>query len=74
MIDLLSAGVLKLALFSYTMPVDLSVSQREREIWIEPHYPKVGGHQLHPRSTMLHIHQLQSGFGFSDPAMEEALF
>lgn len=42
---------------------------------IEPHYPKMGnGRQPYPMATMLRIHLLQNWFGFSDPAMEEALY
>jgi IS5 family transposase len=41
---------------------------------IEPHYPKKGnGRPPMPLSTMLRIHFLQQWFGYSDPAMEEAL-
>lgn len=42
---------------------------------IEPVYPKAGrGRQPYPLSTMLRVHLLQNGFGYSDPAMEEALY
>lgn len=42
---------------------------------IEPHYPKVGrGRRPYPLATMLRIHLLQNWFGYSDPAMEEALY
>ncbi|MCL2346065.1 MAG: IS5 family transposase [Desulfobulbus sp.] len=41
---------------------------------IEPHYPKKGnGRPPMPLSAMLRIHFLQQWFGYSDPAMEEAL-
>jgi len=44
------------------------------EALIEPHYPKKGnGRPPMSFSTMLRIHFLQHGFGYSDPAMEEAL-
>src|SRR5215469_12791614 len=46
------------------------------ETLIEPHYfvkgPK-GGRPATPLSTMLRIHFMQQWFGYSDPAMEEAL-
>ncbi len=44
---------------------------------IEPVYPKgptaKGGRPPHALATMLRIHLLQQWFGYSDPAMEEAL-
>lgn len=44
------------------------------EVLIEPHYPKKGnGRPPKPLGTMLRIHFLQQWFGYSDPAMEEAL-
>lgn len=45
------------------------------EALIEPVYPKKGnGRPPMPLSTMLRIHFLQQWFGYSDPAMEEALY
>ena len=42
---------------------------------IEPSYPKAGrGRHPYPLETMLRIHLLQNWYGFSDPAMEEALY
>jgi IS5 family transposase len=42
---------------------------------IEPVYPKAGkGRRPYPITTMLRIHLLQNWFGYSDPAMEEALY
>jgi transposase, IS5 family len=42
---------------------------------IEPHYPKQGnGRRPMPLDTMLRIHFMQQWFGYSDPAMEEALY
>jgi IS5 family transposase len=42
---------------------------------IEPHYPKAGnGRRPYPMETMLRIHLMQNWFGYSDPAMEEALY
>jgi IS5 family transposase len=45
------------------------------ESLIEPNYPKAGGgRRPYPLATMLRIHLMQNWFGFSDPAMEEALY
>ncbi len=42
---------------------------------IEPHYPKVeGGRPAYPLIAMLRVHLMQNWFGYSDPAMEEALY
>lgn len=42
---------------------------------IEPVYPKAGnGRPPYALKTMLRIHLLQNWFGYSDPAMEEALY
>ncbi|RPY30395.1 IS5/IS1182 family transposase, partial [Pseudomonas aeruginosa] len=42
---------------------------------IEPHYPKgEGGHPAYPLMAMLRVHLMQNWFGYSDPAMEEALY
>jgi len=44
------------------------------EALIEPFYPKKGnGRPPMPLGTMLRIHFMQQWFGYSDPAMEEAL-
>jgi IS5 family transposase len=41
---------------------------------IEPHYPKAGnGRQPYPLAVMLRIHCIQQWYGYSDPAMEDAL-
>ncbi len=41
---------------------------------IEPHYPRgEGGRPAYPLMAMLRIHLMQNWFGYSDPAMEEAL-
>ena len=43
-------------------------------VLIEPFYPKKGnGRPPMPLGTMLRIHFMQQWFGYSDPAMEEAL-
>ncbi len=42
---------------------------------IEPAYPRAGrGRPPFALETMLRIHLMQNWFGFSDPAMEEALY
>ena len=42
---------------------------------IEPVYPKAGkGRHPYPLAAMLRIHLMQNWFGYSDPAMEEALY
>jgi IS5 family transposase len=42
---------------------------------IEPVYPKAGnGRRPYALKTMLRIHLMQNWFGYSDPAMEEALY
>ena len=42
---------------------------------IEPVYPKAGrGRQPYALNTMLRVHLMQQWFGYSDPAMEEALY
>ncbi|MCA8838172.1 MAG: IS5 family transposase [Proteobacteria bacterium] len=42
---------------------------------IEPYYPKgEGGRPSYPLMAMLRVHLMQNWFGYSDPAMEEALY
>ncbi len=42
---------------------------------IEPHYPKgEGGRPAYPLMAMLRVHLMQNWFGYSDRAMEEALY
>ncbi len=42
---------------------------------IEPAYPKAGnGRRPYALATMLRVHLMQNWFGYSDPAMEEALY
>jgi transposase, IS5 family len=44
------------------------------EALVEPHYPKAGnGRRPYPLGSMLRIHFLQQWYGYSDPAMEDAL-
>ena len=41
---------------------------------IKPHYPKgEGGRPAYPLMSMLRVHLMQNWFGYSDPAMEEAV-
>jgi IS5 family transposase len=42
---------------------------------IDPYYPKGdGGRPAYPLMAMLRVHLMQNWFGYSDPAMEEALY
>lgn len=42
---------------------------------VEPHYPMgEGGRPAYPLMAMLRVHLMQNWFGYSDPAMEEALY
>lgn len=52
------------------------VPWRVLEALIEPHYPRSGRRGRPPigLSTMLRIHFLQQWYGYSDPAMEDALY
>jgi IS5 family transposase len=50
------------------------VPWRRLEGLIEPHYPKAGnGRKPYPLGIMLRVHFLQHWYGYSDPAMEDAL-
>lgn len=41
----------------------------------EAHYPNdEGGHPAYPLMAMLRVHLMLNRFGYSDPAMEEALY
>ena len=54
--------------------MDTVVPWSRLEALIEPFYPKKGnGRPPMPLVTMLRIHFMQQWFGYSDPAMEEAL-
>ena len=54
--------------------MDTVVPWSRLEALIEPFYPKKGnGRPPMPLGTMLRIHFMQQWFGYSDPAMEEAL-
>jgi len=50
------------------------VPWRRLEALIEPHYPTAGnGRRPYPLGVMLRIYFLQHWYGYSDPAMEDAL-
>ncbi len=54
--------------------MDTVVPWSRLEALIEPFYPKKGnGRLLMPLGIMLRIHLMQQWFGYSDPAIEEAL-
>lgn len=55
--------------------MELAVPWRALLALIEPVYPKAGkGRRPYAMDTMLRIHLMQNWFGYSDPAMEEALY
>lgn len=59
---------------AFLAEMDRVVPWRRLEALIEPHYPISGkGRKPYPLGTMLRIHFLQHWYGYSDPAMEEAL-
>ncbi len=59
----------------FLQEMQLAVPWRRFESVIAPHYPAGGnGRRPYPLAVMLHIHFLQQWFGYSDPAMEEALW
>jgi IS5 family transposase len=50
------------------------VPWRRLEALIEPHYPKAGnGRRPYALGVMLRVHLMQHWYGYSDPAMEDAL-
>ena len=50
------------------------VPWRRLEALIEPHYPQAGrGRKPYGLGVMLRVHLLQHWYGYSDPAMEDAL-
>jgi IS5 family transposase len=54
--------------------MERTVPWRRLESVIEPHYPTAGrGRRPYPLGVMLRVHFLQHWYGYSDPAMEEAL-
>jgi IS5 family transposase len=59
---------------AFLAEMDRVVPWQRFEALIEPHYASSGkGRKLYLLSTMLRIHLLQHWYGYSDPAMEEAL-
>ncbi|ULT73793.1 IS5 family transposase [Pseudomonas sp. BC42] len=59
----------------FLIEVDQVVPWKGLITLIEPHYPKgEGGRPAYPLMAMLRVHLMQNWFGYSDPAMEEALY
>jgi IS5 family transposase len=59
----------------FLIEVDRVVPWKGLIALIEPHYPKgEGGRPAYPLMAMLRVHLMQNWFGYSDPAMEEALY
>ena len=59
----------------FLIEMDRVVPWKDLVALIEPHYPKgEGGRPAYPLMAMLRVHLLQNWFGYSDPAMEEALY
>ncbi|WP_313025666.1 IS5 family transposase [Pseudomonas lopnurensis] len=59
----------------FLIEMDQVVPWRGLVALIEPHYPKgEGGRPAYPLMAMLRVHLMQNWFGYSDPAMEEALY
>ncbi|MCK7001930.1 transposase [Enterobacter kobei] len=59
----------------FLIEMDQVVPWKGRIALIEPHYPKgEGDRPAYPLMAMLRIHLMQNWFGYSDPAMEEALY
>lgn len=59
---------------AFLAEMDRVVPWQRFEALIEPHYPASGkGRKPYPLGTMLRVHLLQHWYGYSDPAMEEAL-
>lgn len=59
---------------AFLSEMDAVVPWSRLEALIAPHYPTAGqGRKPYPLGTMLRIHFLQHWYGYSDPAMEEAL-
>ena len=59
----------------FLIEMDRVVPRKGLIALIEPHYPKgEGGRPAYPLMAMLRVHLLQNWFGYSDPAMEEALY
>ena len=59
----------------FLIEMDQAVPWKGLLALIEPHYPKgQGGRPTYPLMAMLRVHLMQNWFGYSDPAMEEALY
>ncbi len=59
----------------FLIEMDQVVPWRGLIALIDPHYPKgEGGRPAYPLMTMLRVHLMQNWFGYSDPAMEGALY
>ncbi|EMO9597953.1 IS5 family transposase [Pseudomonas aeruginosa] len=59
----------------FLIEMDQAVPWKGLVALIEPHYPKgEGGRPAYPLMAMLRVHLMQNWFGYSDPAMEEALY
>lgn len=59
----------------FLIEMDQVVPWKGLIVLIEPHYPKgEGGRPSYPLLAMLRVHLLQNWFGYSDPAMEVALY
>ena len=59
----------------FLIEMDRVVPWKGLNALIEPYYPKgEGGRPAYPLMAMLRVHLMQNWFGYSDPAMEEALY
>jgi IS5 family transposase len=59
---------------AFLSEMDRVIPWQRLEALIEPFYPKAGnGRRPYPLGSMLRIHFLQHWYGYSDPAMEDAL-
>ncbi|SEE30542.1 IS5 family transposase [Pseudomonas anguilliseptica] len=59
----------------FLIEMDQVVPWKGLNALIEPYYPKgEGGRPAYPLMAMLRVHLMQNWFGYSDPAMEEALY
>ena len=59
----------------FLIEMDRVVLWKALIVLIELHYPKgEGGLPAYPLMAMLRVHLMQNWFGYSDPAMEEALY
>ncbi len=52
--------------------MDRVIPWKDRVDTVEPHYPKGTVPSPIPLDTMLRLYFMPQGFGYSDPAMEEA--